>query len=41
MTIHTIHDGVIKAMHEYDKHSAKHSALETIHQSYNSRLSYI
>ena len=31
MTKHTIHDGVIKAMHEYDKHSAKHSALETIH----------
>ena len=24
---HTIHDGVIKAMHEYDKQSA----LETIH----------
>ena len=22
MTKHTIHDGVIKAMHEYDKHSA-------------------
>ena len=21
----------VKAMHEYDKHSAKHSALETIH----------
>ena len=31
MTKHTIHDGVIKAMHDYDKHSAKHSALETIH----------
>ena len=31
MTKHTIHDGVIKAMHKYDKHSDKHSALETIH----------
>ena len=37
MTKHTMHDGVIKTMHEYDKQSAS----ETIPESYNSRLSYI
>ena len=30
MTKHTIHDGVIKTMHEYDKQSASETIQHTI-----------